>query len=157
MSDTLPDLGDAGRLKQTLAEVESPEQLRELLDTPGVDDALIEGFVAAVGAADVLDKVFALMGEHFVPERAGKDGGVVRWDVRTPSGPLTYTLTIADGTAAGERGAPAAPKVTLGLTVPTLLRLCSGRLPGVEGFMTGKIKLSGDMMFGAKLAGWFDY
>lgn len=154
---TVPDLGDAGRLRQMLESIASPARLRDLLDTPGVDDALIERFVSAAGAETVLDRVFGLMGEHFVPERAGNGGGVVRWDVRTPDGPISYGLTIRDGAAIGERGAPPAPKVTLTLSAPTLLRLCAGRLDGVKGFMTGKIKLSGDMMFGAKLPGWFDH
>ncbi|MGI5202587.1 SCP2 sterol-binding domain-containing protein [Spirillospora sp. CA-108201] len=33
----------------------------------------------------------------------------------------------------------------------------AGGVKPIAGFMSGKIKLSGDMMFGAKLAGWFDY
>jgi hypothetical protein len=157
MSSTAPDLGDPEQLKALLENVASPDQLRDLLDAPGVDDEMIDGFVAAVGAEDVLDKVFGLMGEHFVAERAGNDGGVIRWDVTAPGGTLSYGLTVRDGAAIGERGAPAGPKVTLTLSVPTLLRLCAGRLNGVKGFMTGQIKLSGDMMFGAKLPGWFDY
>ncbi|QKG26823.1 SCP2 sterol-binding domain-containing protein [Actinomadura verrucosospora] len=157
MSSTVPDLGDTEQLKTLLEDVASPDQLRELLDAPGVDDAMIDGFVAAVGAEGVLDKVFGLMGEHFVAERAGNDAGVIRWDVTAPGGTLSYGLSIRDGAAIGERGAPDGPKVTLTLSVPTLLRLCAGRLNGVQGFMTGQIKLSGDMMFGAKLPGWFDY
>lgn len=157
MSGTVPDLGDPDRLREMLESITSPAQLRDLLDAPGVDDALIEGFVSAAGAETVLDRVFGLMGEHFVAERAGSASGVVRWDVRRPDGTLGYGLTIRDGAAIAERGTPSDPAVTLTMSVPTLLRLCAGRLDGVKAFMTGKIKLSGDMMFGARLAGWFDY
>ncbi|MBW8487386.1 SCP2 sterol-binding domain-containing protein [Actinomadura parmotrematis] len=149
-----PDLGDA---KALLERTSSPADLRALLDLPGVDDALIDRLVDEAGADEALDRVFGLMGDHFVPERAGAGGGVVRWDVATPSGVRPYTLTIADGAARGERGAAAAPRMTLALSAATLLRMCSGRLNGVTAFTGGKIKLTGDMMFGAQMVGWFDY
>ena len=81
----------------------------------------------------------------------------MQWDVKTGGSVEAYRLTIADGSAVGERGATPGAKVTLTVSIPTLLRLCSGRLDGVTGFTTGKIKLAGDLMFGAKMATWFDY
>ena len=155
MSDAvLPDLAEA---QQLLEKISTPEDLRALLDTPGLDDATINEFVAAADAQAVLDRVFALMGQHFVAERAGGDGGVVQWDVATPSGVHTYHLTIEGGTATGTRGAVPQPRMTLAVSTPTLLRICAGRLDPITGFTTGKIKLTGDMMFGAKMSGWCDY
>ncbi|KAB2352180.1 SCP2 sterol-binding domain-containing protein [Actinomadura rudentiformis] len=158
MGETLPpDHDNAEQLRGMLHAVGTPDELRQLLEAPGVDDAVITQFVQTVGVDDVLDRVFTLMGTRFIPEKAGKDGGSVQWNIDTPEGVRTYHLLIAGGTAQGRRGAPDKAKVTLGMSLPNLLRLCAGRLNGVTGVMTGKIKISGDMMFGAKMQGWFDY
>ncbi|MFG2004383.1 SCP2 sterol-binding domain-containing protein [Spirillospora sp. NPDC048911] len=152
-----PGDGNSEQLRGMLQAVGTPDELRQLLETPGVDDAVIAQFAQAVGVDNLLDRVFGLMGTRFVPERAGKDGGAARWNIDTPDGVRTYHLVIAGGRADGGRGAPDKTKVTLGMSLQNLLRLCAGRLNGVTGVMTGKIKISGDMMFGAKMQGWFDY
>lgn len=157
MSDELPELSDPDGLVELVTNVSTPDELRTLLDTPGVDDELIDQFIDAVGPEKVLDRVFDLMGKHFVPARAGAESGVVQWNVGTTGGQWKYALTIADGRAVGERGVSEGARVTLTVAAPTLLRLCSGRLDGVNAFLSGKVKLTGDMMFGAKIPGWFDY
>ncbi|MCP2340781.1 SCP2 sterol-binding domain-containing protein [Actinomadura rupiterrae] len=148
---------DADGFKQMLEAVSTPAELRELLHADGVDDKVVAEFVRAAGVDDVLDRIFGLMGGRFVPEKAGDGAGSVQWNVKTPDGPRTYHLDIAGGRATGGRGAPAKPTVTLGVSLISLLRLCTGELNGVTGVMTGKIKISGDLMFGAKMQGWFDY
>jgi alkyl sulfatase BDS1-like metallo-beta-lactamase superfamily hydrolase len=146
-----------GDFRQLLEEVSTPAELRELLNADGVDDKVIAEFVQAAGVDDVLDRIFALMAGRLVPEKAGDGTGSVRWNIKTPDGPRSYHLDIAGGRAEAGRGAPEKAKVTLGMSLPSLLRLCTGELNGVTGVMTGKIKVSGDMMFGAKMQGWFDY
>ncbi|GAA2626072.1 SCP2 sterol-binding domain-containing protein [Actinomadura fulvescens] len=152
-----PGHDNSEQLRGMIEAVSTPEELRQLLEAPGVDDAVIGQFVQAAGVDDVLDRIFGLMGTRFLPEKAGDDGGSVQWNIDTPDGVRTYHLLIAGGRAEGGRGAPDKAKVTLGMSLPNLLRLCAGRLNGVTGVMTGKIKISGDMMFGAKMQGWFNY
>lgn len=146
-----------GDFRQLLEAVSTPAELRELLNADGVDDKVIAEFVQAAGVDDVLDRIFGLMGGRFVPEKAAGGSGTVQWNITTPDGPRPYHLTIADGRASGERGPAGKATVTLNMTLQNLLRLCTGELNGVTGVMTGKIKISGDMMFGAKMQGWFDY
>ncbi|MEV5576094.1 SCP2 sterol-binding domain-containing protein [Spirillospora sp. NPDC052269] len=148
---------EAGDFEQLLEAVSTPAELRELLNADGVDDKVITEFARAAGVDGVLDRIFGLMGTRFVPERAGGGSGTVQWDIATPDGPRTYHLDIADGRATGGRGAPAKATVTLAMSLPNLLRLCTGELNGVTGVMSGKIKVSGNMMFGAKMQAWFDY
>lgn len=152
-----PGMDNSEQLQGMLNAVGTPQELRALLETPGVDDTVINQFVQEVGVDNVLDRIFELMGTRFLSGKAGKDGGVVQWTITTPDGPRSYQVVIADGQAVGGRGTPDKAKVTLGMTLPNLLRLCAGKLNGVTGVMTGKIKISGDMMFGAKMQGWFDY
>ncbi|WP_433323805.1 SCP2 sterol-binding domain-containing protein [Spirillospora sp. CA-294931] len=158
MSEIRPSGADEpDRLQAMLDEVSTPEELRLLLGAGGVDDALITEFATEFGVDRVLDRVFALMGTRFLPEKARDARGTVRWDVQTPEGERTYQLAIDGTRATGSRGAPAAPTVTLRIALPNLLRLCSDDLNGVTAVMTGKMKITGDLMFGAKMAGWFDY
>lgn len=152
-----PQPGDPEPPQDLLNAVATPAELRELLTADGVNDKVVEQFVAEIGPERVLDRIFALMGTRLVPAKVGDDGGVVQWDVKTAEGKLSYHLVIADGKAEGHRGAADKPRVTLTMSVPNLLRLCAGELNGVTAVMTGKIKISGDMMFAAKMQGWFDY
>ncbi|WP_067471384.1 SCP2 sterol-binding domain-containing protein [Actinomadura hibisca] len=157
MAQPQPPQPDGERPPDMLGAVGTPAELAALLDADGVDDKVIEQFAAEIGVTAVLDRIFGLMGTRFVPEKAGKDGGVVQWNVKAPDGRHAYHLVIADGTAKGASGAADDPRVTLQMSLPNLLRLCAGRLNGVTAVMTGKIKISGDMMFAAKMQGWFDY
>ena len=47
------------------------------------------------------------------------------------------------------------PRVTLAFNLPNFLRMVTGELNGMQAFTTGKLKISGDMMFSQKLAAWF--
>ncbi|MQY09176.1 SCP2 sterol-binding domain-containing protein [Actinomadura macrotermitis] len=157
MVEQEPPEAGAGGLGDMIGQVGTPDELRALLKAPGVDDGVVEEFAREAGVDAVLDRVFSLMGTRFAPAKAGRGHGAVQWDIATPDGPRTYHLVIADGRAEGGRGAPGRAKVTLGMTLPNLLKLCAGELNGVTAVMTGKIKVSGDMMFAAKMQGWFDY
>ncbi|GAA2582971.1 SCP2 sterol-binding domain-containing protein [Actinomadura fulvescens] len=136
----------------TLAEgISSPSQLKQFLDLSGGDDALINQFVTKAGTDTMLDRVFSLMGEHFLAEKVGGDSGTVEWHIATPDGEKVYHLEIANGRADGGSGPAAKARTTLTMSSPDLLRLCAGTLDGITAFMHSKIKLSGDMLFGAKL------
>ncbi|WP_019629751.1 SCP2 sterol-binding domain-containing protein [Actinomadura atramentaria] len=156
MTETAIDLDDTEAVHALFDRIASPAELRGILDAPGADESTIEGFVAVIGAERLLDRVFDLMCEHFVGERAGGESGVVQWNVRAGGAEYSYHLTVADGAATRSSGPADKPRVTLNLTAGDLLRLCAGKLSGVQAVMSGKIKLQGDMMWGAKLPGWFN-
>jgi putative sterol carrier protein len=46
--------------------------------------------------------------------------------------------------------------VTLGLSLPDFLRLILGQLDGMQAFMGGKLKLSGEIMLAQTMQSWFD-
>jgi alkyl sulfatase BDS1-like metallo-beta-lactamase superfamily hydrolase len=142
-------------LRTLVGRISTPQELGLVLDAVDTDDEL-ERIVNEVGCEAVLDRVFDLMGTRFLPGGAGLESGVVQWNIQTPEGLRSYHVTIADGTAVGSRGAVERPRTTLTVSTPDMLRICSGRLNGVSAFMAGKIRLSGDMMFGARLESLFD-
>lgn len=144
-------------IKQLLDSIKSPGDLRQLLEIPGVTNEVIEQFVTGPGADDVLDQIFNLMAAHYLPERARGRGGVVQWNIDTPGGRRRYQLKLTPTKATAQRGTPDRPKVTLTMSTPMLLRLCSGKLNPVKAVRARKIKIKGNLIFGARMARWFDY
>src|SRR5256712_6746364 len=102
--------------------------------TRGVEERGVEG---------VLDGVFQGMAEAFLPDKAAGQSAVVQYDVTVGGEPHTYQLKIAGGRREIVKGRADTPRVTLTLALPDFLRVVAGRLPSVQAFMSGKLKLSG--------------
>ena len=46
--------------------------------------------------------------------------------------------------------------MTLGQSLPDFLRFIAGELDGMQAFMSGKLRLSGDLMFAQNMQRWFN-
>lgn len=143
MSDTTPELGA----------ITSPEDLAALLD--GRTDEDVIAVVAEIGIPDVIDQISAAMVERFQADKAAGQSGVVQWDITGPDGVHSFHLDVADGTCTATSGPAESARVTLGLTLPDFLRFIAGQLDGMQAFMSGKLKLTGDMMFAQSMQAWF--
>jgi len=118
------------------------------------DDEITSG-VKAQGVTTVLDAVFDGMAAAFRPEAAGNGNAVIQYDVTTPDGKESYQLNVADGRCTVARGTPAPARVTLTLSLPNFLRLITGQLNGQQAFMSGQLKLAGDMSIAMVMQTWF--
>src|SRR5262245_20714961 len=139
-----------------MAKQSSDEGLRlmgELID--GRSDDEIIGGVQQRGVENVLDQVFAGMVDAFLPEKAGKQHAVIQYEILIAGSTHTYQLAIADGKCVMAKGAPDKARTTLIADVPDFLRLITGKLGGMMAFVTGRLKLRGDMMFAQTMQGWF--
>jgi alkyl sulfatase BDS1-like metallo-beta-lactamase superfamily hydrolase len=119
------------------------------------DDEIAKG-VEAQGAEGVLRAVFDGMAQAFLPAKAGTQSAVVQYDVRVGEKTHTFQLRVADGRCTVVSGTGAPARVTLSLGVADFLRLVTGKLNGMQAFMSGKLKLQGDMMFAQVMQGWFE-
>ncbi|MGI8609846.1 MAG: SCP2 sterol-binding domain-containing protein [Candidatus Dormibacteria bacterium] len=119
------------------------------------DDEII-GFIKEQGYDAVLGQIFSEMQGRFLPEKTGGRSAVIQYDVNTPDGAQAYQVVVAGGTCTARKGADKEPTVTLVLSLPDFLRLISGKLNGVQAFMSGKLKIRGDMMLAQSMQGWFD-
>ena len=129
------------------------DQLGELIE--GRSDEEINTAMAAIGVDNVLDQVFAAMQERFQPDRAGGQSAVIGWEITAPDGAHNYRVKVENGACSVEKGAEGGTRVTLGLTLPDFMRFIAGQLDGMQAFMSGKLKLTGDMMFAQTLQSWF--
>jgi putative sterol carrier protein len=100
-------------------------------------------------------QVFEGMKEHFLPEKAAGQSAVIQYDVKAPDGVHTYQIKVEAGKCEISKGSSGPARVTLALAFPDFLRLVSGKLNGMQAFFSGKLKLSGDMMFAQTMQGWF--
>ena len=121
----------------------------------GRSDEEITRGVEERGVESVLDGIFQGMAEAFLPDKAAGQSALVQYDVTVGGSPHTYQLKIGGGTCEVVKGRADPPRVTLTLALPDFLRLVAGKLPPVEAFMTGKLKLQGDVMIATAMQVWF--
>ena len=69
---------------------------------------------------------------------AGDDGG-------------QYHIAVKDGSADVGEGAPENPNITISMKSEDFVDLATGKLDGTMAFMSGKIKIKGDMGLAMKL------
>ena len=137
-----------------MADIGSRDELAAMIE--GKSDDEINAAVAGLGTDQVLGQIFEHMAkEAFRPDRAGNQSAVVGWDITGPEGTHSYQLKIADGACNAVSGSAEPARVTLGMALPDFLRFITGKLDGMQAFMTGKLKLSGDMMFAQSMQAWF--
>jgi putative sterol carrier protein len=118
------------------------------------DDEITKG--AQEGGLDtVLGQIFDGMAAAFKPAAAGNQSAVIQYDVTAPDGTHSYQLKIANGVCAAAKGATGPARITLTLALPNFLRMVAGKLNGQEAFMTGKLKLAGDMGLAMVMQSWF--
>jgi putative sterol carrier protein len=121
----------------------------------GRSDEQINSEVGKQGVDKVLGDIFNAMSAAFVPSAAAGQSAIVQYDVTAPDGVHSYQLKCGDGKCVVQKAAGEASRVTLGLSLPDFLRLIGGKLDGMQAFMTGKLKLGGDMMFAQTMQSWF--
>ena len=134
--------------------ISTPKELGNLI--AGKSDADINAAVDSMGVDSALDKVFDGMTKAFLADKAKGQSAVIQWDIKTPSDSKTYQVNVVEGKGTFTKGAPQKARVTLSAALPDFLRVITGQLAGRQAFFSGKLKLSGDMMFAMTQENWFD-
>ena len=128
-----------------MADIGSRDELAAMIE--GKTDDEINSGVAERGTEKVLSQIFEYMAGRFQPDRAGNQSAVIGWDITSPDATHSYQLKVADGTCTVASGNAEPARVTLGMALPDFLRFLTGQMDGMQAFMTGKLKIEGDMMF----------
>ena len=90
------------------------------------------------------------MAASFDPAAAAGTNCIIQFMTSKPA-----YLTIKDGTCVLTEGDAPAPDVTLTMEDDDLIALLKGDLNGMQAFMTGKLKVDGDLMLGQRMSGFF--
>jgi putative sterol carrier protein len=108
------------------------------------------------GATAVLDQVFNGMASAFRPERAAGQTATVEFDITTPEGVERYALAVADGKCTVHHGGAESPRTTIKAGLVDFLKLITNNLNPMQAFMTGKLRVEGDLFFAQSAMNWFD-
>jgi putative sterol carrier protein len=105
----------------------------------------------------ILNEIFSRMEQHFRPERAANVDAVIHWRIGGGPGGSEdhYEVVVRDGSLSYTGEPSEEPRVTFRMDGATFLRLVTGNASGPMLFMTGKLKIEGDMMFAPQVQGLF--
>ena len=131
----------------------TPEAFREMV-VGRSDEELLAGIKGNEEA--ILDGMFDNMKDAFDPSKAAGQSAIIQYDIDTPVGIMNYQMKVDGGVCAVEKGAAINPRVTLAINAPNFLRLMAGELDGMKAFMSGQLKITGDIMFSQNIATWFE-
>lgn len=107
----------------------------------------------------ILNEIFRRMSDHLRPDRAAHTSAVVHWRLTGgvgDGGYDRYETVIEDGTCVVHDRSTRDARVTITLHPADFLRLITNNASGPVLFLTGKLKIKGDLGFAAGLTSLFD-
>lgn len=130
-----------------------PAQLAEA--TKGMSDEELAQAIKDIGIDTTLQNIFQGMQESFVPERASGVDSTVQYDITTDDGIKSYSVKISNGTCTATEGSTEDPRLTISMGLVDFVRLIFNQVQGPQLFMSGKMKLKGDMMWAMQMQNYF--
>nr|BAL56609.1 short-chain dehydrogenase/reductase [uncultured prokaryote] len=112
---------------------------------PAAPAAGLSAPAAPAGAPTTVAEVFARMPEFFRPEKAAGVDVVFQFRISGPGGGDWYVV-VKEGTCTVSPGVHEKPTTTLKMADEDFLALVAGKLPAMQAFTTGKLKIEGDLM-----------
>ena len=119
-------------------------------------DEQIQEVVRAVGTKETLNRIFDNFPERFVPEKAQGVDAEIQFVVTDEGEEFPHVVTVRNGTCSTEEKRADDPKVSLTTDLVSFVKLITGQAQGVQLFMTGKLKVSGDLMFSQRIMTFFE-
>ncbi len=98
--------------------------------------------------------IMARAPEYFQADRSKGLAVVCQWELSGERGGQWH-LDVADGTLQVIEGVAENPNVTLAMSDETFVKLLTGRMDGTAAFMTGRLKVRGDMGMALRLQSLF--
>jgi putative sterol carrier protein len=99
-------------------------------------------------------EVFDAMPAHFNPEEAGDTNAIVQFDLSGDGGGQWHAV-LADRKLKVEQGPAAQPNITITTSTANFLALVNGELKPMPAFMTGKVKVKGNVGLLMKMQSMF--
>jgi putative sterol carrier protein len=131
-----------------------PAQLAEAVK--GMSDEELAVSVKGMGIDDTLKNIFEGMRDSFKPEAAKDVNATVQYAIDTEEGVKNWSVTFADGTCTVADSPTDDPRLTLSIGLVDFVRLIFNQAQGPQLFMSGKMKLQGDMMWAMQMQNYFE-
>jgi putative sterol carrier protein len=121
------------------------------------DEQLAQGMADAEARKRTLDEIFKRMAEHVEPRKARGNDAVIHWKILdAPGGGYDhYEVLLAGGECTVTDEPSRDPRVTFRIGPVDFIKLVSGNAAGPMLFMTGKLKIEGDLMFASTMTSLF--
>ena len=121
------------------------------------EEQLAEGMADPDGRRMILDEIFNRMAEHAEPGQIEGVDAVVHFKITdAPDGGAdVYEAVIRDGRVTVNKEPTEQPKLTITTAPVPFLKLVTGQQSGPVMFMSGKLKLEGDVMFASRMTSFF--
>jgi putative sterol carrier protein len=145
-------MSDNGATESIDTSAVEPEELaRTIGQTP--DDQLAQAMQGPM-RDQIIGEIFKRMEEHY---RGGGQYAVIHWKItgRPDGGEDVWEAVVSDGTCSTSSAPESEPRVTLKMDGVDFLKLVSGNASGPMMFMSGKLKIEGDLMFSAQIQSMF--
>jgi putative sterol carrier protein len=135
-----------------------PEDFAKLMGS--VSDEQLAEMMSGPLRKQVLDEIFGRMAEHVDSAAAGSTDAVIHFKILDRpedqgGGYDHYEVVFEDGKATVSEKPERDPNVTIKVDPVNFLKLASNRASGPTLFMTGKLKLEGDLMLASRMTSFF--
>jgi putative sterol carrier protein len=103
---------------------------------------------------DNIDSFFSTLEQKIDEKKTAGMKAVYQFEA-TGDGGGTWHVVMNDGEARVDRGPAPEPDITLTTTADDLLAIVNGKMSGQSAFLTGRLKIKGDMSLAMKLQNLF--
>jgi alkyl sulfatase BDS1-like metallo-beta-lactamase superfamily hydrolase len=158
MSDTTETQSSNGQIDLEALKTVGPEDFAKLM--AGVTDEQLAEMMSGPLRKQVLDEIFSRMADHIEEGRVGDTQAVVHFHILDRpedqgGGYDEYEVVFENGTAKLSEEPNRDATVTIKVNPVDFLKLASNRASGPTLFMSGKLKLEGDLMLASRLTSFF--
>jgi putative sterol carrier protein len=121
------------------------------------DEQLAEGMADPQGRKMILDQVFNRMADHVQPDQIDDVDAVIHFSITgAPDGGAdVYEAVIRDGQVKVTDEPAEEPRVTISAAPVPFLKLVTGQQSGPAMFLTGQLKIKGDLLFASRMTSYF--
>jgi putative sterol carrier protein len=118
------------------------------------DEQIAEG-INGEARGQILSEVFRRMCEEYRPG-AGAQDAVIHWKITRPNGEPDHWEVVLEGGSCTATDQPSRdPRLSFTIDGVSFLRLVTGNAAGPMLFMSGKLKIEGDVAFAAMMQSMF--
>ena len=101
-------------------------------------------------------EVFDKVPQAFDPDAAKGLDATFQFDI-TGEGGGSWSVAVKDGACKVAEGNADAPTVALSMSAETWLGMVNKQINGIQAFMSGKLKLTGDMLLAQRIPDLFKF